>query len=326
MHIYLSGPMRGIKAFNFPAFDHATRILRNAGHTVFNPAEKDRENGFDATGMTGNEDLAREGFDLRTALGEDLDWICQHAHVVATLPGSDESAGATAEIATAIALGLPVVPWDDVYLDSGRNKGYVLPTIAELRQRLQARTGTYAGRPVTFDEGVRIDHADTIPADTVYMPGEEDGDYPTDPARVGCRGECDPWTCAACRAKDDDETLEDYSDRMRAKFTPEHVMDISAKLSGETRTTSATGAEKGVKLAAFDLIPMEALTKVATHYGIGARKYAAHNWRAGYEWSKSFAAMQRHATQFWAGEDMDTETGSPHMAAVAFHALTLLTF
>lgn len=95
---------------------------------------------------------------------------------------------------------------------------------------------------------------------------------------------------------------------------------------GETRSTSSTGAEKGVKLARFDLLPQQALHTVAEHYGIGARKYAPNNWRKGYEWSKSFAAMQRHANAFWDGEDLDPETQSPHMAAVAFHALALLTF
>lgn len=97
-------------------------------------------------------------------------------------------------------------------------------------------------------------------------------------------------------------------------------------MSNEVRTTSSTGAEKGMKDERFDLLPVEALAKVATHYGIGARKYAAHNWRKGYEWSKSYAAMQRHLTAFWGGEDIDEETQSPHMAAVAFHALSLLTF
>lgn len=94
----------------------------------------------------------------------------------------------------------------------------------------------------------------------------------------------------------------------------------------EVRSVSATGGEKGTKDERFDLIPPEALAKVARHFGVGARKYAAHNWRRGYEWSKSYAALQRHATQFWAGEDVDAETGSPHMAAVAFHALALLVF
>jgi hypothetical protein len=50
------------------------------------------------------------------------------------------------------------------------------------------------------------------------------------------------------------------------------------------------------------------------------------NWEQGYSWSLSFAALQRHAWQFWSGEDIDQETGSHHLAAVAFHALALLEY
>jgi len=94
----------------------------------------------------------------------------------------------------------------------------------------------------------------------------------------------------------------------------------------EVRSVSSTGGEKGTKDERYDLIPVEALAAVARHYGVGAKKYAAHNWRRGYEWSKSYAALQRHTAAFWSGEDTDEETNSPHMAAVAFHALALLTF
>lgn len=97
-------------------------------------------------------------------------------------------------------------------------------------------------------------------------------------------------------------------------------------MTEEVRLTSATGGEKGSKLARFDLLPPDALRKVAELYGRGAEKYEAHNWRKGYDWSLSFAAMQRHAWQFWNGEDFDEETLAPHLASVAFHALALLTF
>lgn len=97
-------------------------------------------------------------------------------------------------------------------------------------------------------------------------------------------------------------------------------------MSEEIRTTSSTGAEKGVKPERYDLIPVEALAAVARLYGQGAKKYAAHNWRKGYEWSKSYAALQRHANAFWAGEEIDPEMGESHMACVIFHALSLITF
>ena len=94
----------------------------------------------------------------------------------------------------------------------------------------------------------------------------------------------------------------------------------------EIRTTSSTGGEKGVKPERYDLIPVEALAKVARLYGRGAEKYEEHNWRKGYEWSKSYAALQRHANAFWSGEDIDEEMQLPHLTGVVFHALALMTF
>jgi hypothetical protein len=95
---------------------------------------------------------------------------------------------------------------------------------------------------------------------------------------------------------------------------------------GEVRTTSAKGGEKGVKLARYDLIPTGPLRQLAEHYGVGAQKYDDHQYRKGYEWGKSFAALQRHTWAFWNGEDIDAETGSLHIIAAAWHCLTLAEF
>ena len=96
--------------------------------------------------------------------------------------------------------------------------------------------------------------------------------------------------------------------------------------STEVRSESSTGGQKGVKPERYDLIPIEALDIMARLYGFGAVKYAAHNWRKGYDWSKSYASLMRHATRFWAGEDFDEETGLPHLAGAAFHCFTLMVF
>jgi hypothetical protein len=106
--------MRGIPEFNFPAFHNATKALRDAGHTVFNPAEQDNErHGTDISkgNATGDEKEAAKnhGFDLRVALGDDLAWICREAEGIALLPGWENSKGAKAEYATAVALGLEVI-------------------------------------------------------------------------------------------------------------------------------------------------------------------------------------------------------------------------
>ena len=230
MRIYIAGPMRGIAEFNFPAFDWADDTLTLLGYDTVNPAQHDREGGFDGKGMTGHEDLtARGDFDIRSALAWDLDQIT-HCDAVAVLEGWESSSGANAEVALAHAIGIPVAP--------------------------------------------------------VTAWGED--------------GEATPDAI------------------IRPTRKPSH--------NGEVRTTSATGGEKGTKPERYDLIPVGALAQVARLYGRGAEKYAAHNWRRGYEWSKSYAALQRHATQFWNGEDIDPEMQLPHMASVAFHALALLTF
>lgn len=114
MKLYLAGPMRGYAEFNFPAFHAAAKRLRDLGHEVFNPAEKDieRHGGTDISkgNAAGDEALATKthGFDLRVALHDDLTFICRHAEGVALLPGWEKSKGANAEKATAEALGLKV--------------------------------------------------------------------------------------------------------------------------------------------------------------------------------------------------------------------------
>ena len=115
MKVYLAGPMRGYPEFNFPAFHAAAAKLRDEGHEVFSPAERDieRHEGVDISkgNMTGDEKIAiaEHGFNLREALGEDLAWICKEAEAVALLPGWEFSRGACAEHATAQALDLKII-------------------------------------------------------------------------------------------------------------------------------------------------------------------------------------------------------------------------
>lgn len=111
MRVYLAGPMRGRPFFNVPAFDEAAELLRSEGHTVFNPADRDREaHGEEVfASETGDlEDIEHTGFSLREALNEDLTWICREAEAIALLPEWSDSKGATAEFAVARALGLEI--------------------------------------------------------------------------------------------------------------------------------------------------------------------------------------------------------------------------
>lgn len=94
-------------------------------------------------------------------------------------------------------------------------------------------------------------------------------------------------------------------------------------ISGEVRVTSSTGAEKGSKVARYDLVPAAPLWELACLYGVGSIKYAARNWERGYPLSLSFSALNRHLWSWWNGEDTDLETGVSHLTNVAWHAFTL---
>lgn len=110
--VYLAGPMRGIKDFNFPAFHAAAVELRAKGYEVFNPAEHDEENhgkGFNLSATGDLKDIAHTPFDLRETLEKDLSWIAQNATAIALLPGWEKSKGARAESALAYALGLETI-------------------------------------------------------------------------------------------------------------------------------------------------------------------------------------------------------------------------
>jgi hypothetical protein len=73
----------------------------------------------------------------------------------------------------------------------------------------------------------------------------------------------------------------------------------------------------------YDRIPPDALRQLARHFGVGARKYDDDNWTRGYDWRLTFAAANRHAWQWFAGETHDPETGSHHLIAFAWHMLVL---
>lgn len=72
----------------------------------------------------------------------------------------------------------------------------------------------------------------------------------------------------------------------------------------------------------FDLISPQALGLLAAVLREGALKYGRRNWEAGMDHSRVYAAAQRHLNAYWGGEDLDPETGQPHLA----HALCCVMF
>lgn len=114
MRIYLAGPMQGYPEFNYPLFHAAANLLRQMGHDVFSPAERDiQRHGTDISKGNGVGSVKQaeleHGFCRRTALAEDADFINRHADAIALLPGWEHSSGALAEWTLARAHNLKFV-------------------------------------------------------------------------------------------------------------------------------------------------------------------------------------------------------------------------
>lgn len=92
MH-YLSGPMSGYPDSNRVAFNVAAKLLRELGYEICSPTEFDEE-----PGRPWAEYLRK---DIRALMD---------CHGVITLPGWQESRGASLEVGIAHALGMRVLP------------------------------------------------------------------------------------------------------------------------------------------------------------------------------------------------------------------------
>jgi Domain of unknown function (DUF5664) len=62
-----------------------------------------------------------------------------------------------------------------------------------------------------------------------------------------------------------------------------------------------------------DLLDPEALLGISRVLSFGATKYAAHNWRGGIRYSRIIGSILRHLFAIMGGEDIDKESGLPHV-------------
>lgn len=99
------------------------------------------------------------------------------------------------------------------------------------------------------------------------------------------------------------------------------------KLPAEKMTVDPkTGGMKASKPCQLGFVDPVALEKLGEVAGFGAEKYDKFNYLKGYDWTLSINALYRHFLAFQNGEDLDPESGLPHMAHAAWHALNLVSF
>lgn len=95
------------------------------------------------------------------------------------------------------------------------------------------------------------------------------------------------------------------------------------------KPTSTGGRKDDAGKLRYDLLPVDALREVVKGLTLGAGRYGEHNWRVGLKFSRTYAALQRHANSFWEGEDFDQVTDDEvqyHLAAVISNAMFMLQF
>lgn len=94
------------------------------------------------------------------------------------------------------------------------------------------------------------------------------------------------------------------------------------KDSGE-RTSFGTGSQRDTNTGKprYDLIPVQALKRLADLYARGAEKYDDWNWYKGQPFSRLYESALRHLMQWREGEVTED-----HLAAVCWNLFAIMTF
>jgi len=98
---------------------------------------------------------------------------------------------------------------------------------------------------------------------------------------------------------------------------------LSTPVGDVTSTERGSGARANGGKTRFDLVPLHLLRSTADVFEYGAAKYSAWNWAKGMAWSVPYACAMRHLTAWYAGEELDEESGQTHLAHAMCNLLML---
>jgi hypothetical protein len=126
--VYISGPMRGLPQFNFPAFDEVRDMFLKMGFAVISPADLDRENGINGEDDVPDHNPATfrvfADRDTKAIIGQ---LKAEFGDFLALLPGWENSTGTFAEVALARMVALPL--YEVQYTTTGEPSGWkLIPT------------------------------------------------------------------------------------------------------------------------------------------------------------------------------------------------------
>ena len=108
------------------------------------------------------------------------------------------------------------------------------------------------------------------------------------------------------------ESVQTYEPPVMPEYST--VYNNSGKIRNESLTiqSNSIGLKYDSEKLRMDLLDPDFLEDVAKVLTYGAKKYNAHNWRGGLNYSRIIGAIYRHLTAINRGEDIDLESGLSH--------------
>lgn len=88
------------------------------------------------------------------------------------------------------------------------------------------------------------------------------------------------------------------------------------------RSSRLTATKHDAAKPRHSLLPPHAIDAIIAVLEFGAARYGERNWMGGMKWSRCFDAAMRHLWRWFRGEDIDPDSGLPHLA----HAIVSLMF
>lgn len=289
---YLAGPMRGKPNFNFPLFDAAAKWLRAQGFTVFSPAERDRQDGFNPENNPEWSKGSNQPHSIAHYMAIDLPEVCK-ADAIAVLEDWENSQGCNIEVAVGAEVGKSVyslIPLRPMYSDVYTTEFTLVERTSDLSLIKRAPKQVKIRNLYTQPVGLQIDYDS-------------------------------PKTAEALKA------LQADLPPLQRTIVTGQTAGVGEDLPASLPPIDTTNPKDilGMKKPAFHLIPQTALVFLAKVMMLGAKKYGPYNWRdKKVRLTVYLSAAMRHLAQCLDGEWTDPESGAPHLAhAMACCAIVL---
>lgn len=116
----------------------------------------------------------------------------------------------------------------------------------------------------------------------------------------------DPWNAGPYHTQNEEILA------MSSGYTPEE-RQAKAKTPRDNYDMEKGGVKLDAGKVRLDLVPPEANIAEAAVYTYGAVKYDDWNWAKGMRRGRIMAALMRHWIAYMVGEELDDESGLPHL-------------